>query len=456
MNYLSTEKIGPTRSKTPEGFLLCENVPIARTGLQIYGPGETPVHPGPDGIIRIERLPEEVFRPETIASFAGKPVVNDHPATDVTPYNWRDLAVGVTLNPRRGVGVEDDILVADLLITDAAAIDAILAGKREVSCGYDAEYVVMDAEQGRAKQTLIIGNHVALVDSGRCGPRCAIGDGTQTHDCCNEEKSMTIRERIHAAFKAKDEGKLEDALKELPSENTPIAGLAATSGTHVHVHVRDEDKKDDDDDDKDKDKTKDKVMDAMASDIKVIKDSMTSFDARLQKVEDAKKDDDDDDDDKTDDEAAFGMEAPPGTNDRAWAKDSAVFEESFQDTVAVAEIIAPGIRVPTFDAKAAPRKTFDALCSFRRKVLDTADRDPETHMFIDSITRGRTLDAVRCGDMRTLFNAVGQFKRHANNKSLTASAATTDRTSFGGGTGVRGEIKNNADLNKKMAEFYKR
>lgn len=455
MNYLSTEKIGPTRSKTPEGFLLCENVPIARTGLQIYGPGETPVHPGPDGIIRIERLPEEVFRPETIASFAGKPVVNDHPATDVTPYNWRDLAVGVTLNPRRGVGVEDDILVADLLITDAAAIDAILAGKREVSCGYDAEYVVMDAEQGRAKQTLIIGNHVALVDSGRCGPRCAIGDGN-THDCdCNqeEEPSMKFFDKLKAACKADDPKAVAAVLDQMvPDED-------GKPETHVHVHVRDEDKKDDDDDDKKK--AKDKVMDAaidarfkkvedaqdsMAKDIKSIKDAVT----------DKKDDDDDDEDDKTDDEAAFGMEAPPGTNDRAWAKDSAVFEESFQDTIAVAEIIAPGIRVPTFDAKAAPRKTFDALCSFRRKVLETADRDSETHVFIDSITRGRTLDAVRCGDVRTLFNAVGQFKRHANNKSLTAVAATTDRTSFGGGTGVRGEIKTNADLNKKMAEFYKR
>lgn len=453
MKYLTSEKIGPNRSRTPEGFLLCHDVPIARTGLQIYGPGETPVHPGPDGIVRIERLPEDVFREETIASFNGKPVVNDHPNEDVTPANWRDVAVGVVLHPRRGTGVDDDVMFGDLLIQDAVAIAAIEDGKREVSCGYDAEYIVLDAEQGRAKQTLIIGNHVALVDAGRCGSRCAIGDQAVklTTDCCSEEKDMTVLERIRAAFKAKDESKLEDALKELPTEST------TPSGTNVHLHLtRDADKEDEDDKDKDKDKTKDKVMDAIAKDIKDIKGSVDAMDTRLKKVEDAKKDDEEDDDKPTEDETIeFGLEAPPGTNDRAWAKDSAVFADSFQETLATAEIIAPGIHAPTFDGKAAPRKTFDSLCAFRKKVLDAADRDPATHVLIDSITRGRALDKMRCSDVRTLFHVVGTAKRNENNRALTASASVADRTVFGGGTGVRGTVKTIAELNKKNSEHYK-
>src|SRR5271166_3724303 len=105
MKFYVKEKLGAVQSVTPEGFLLCEEVPIARTGTMIYGPDETPISVGPDGIVRIDRDAEEVFRPETIASANGKPVVDEHPEDgEVRPDNWRELAVGVTLNPRRGAG----------------------------------------------------------------------------------------------------------------------------------------------------------------------------------------------------------------------------------------------------------------------------------------------------------------------------------------------------------------
>src|SRR6185503_11189172 len=131
MKFFVKEKLGLTRSTTPEGFLLIENTPVARTGEMLYGPGETPVEVGPDGITKIDRSPEEVFRPETIASCSGKPVVNDHPSSDVNPDNWNELAVGVMMHPRRGTGTLDDTLMADLLITNRGAIDDIKSGKLE-------------------------------------------------------------------------------------------------------------------------------------------------------------------------------------------------------------------------------------------------------------------------------------------------------------------------------------
>lgn len=175
MRFYTTERLGPNRSLTPEGYLLIKDVPLARTGTQVYGPGEVPVEPGPDGRILIERDPEEVFRPETVASFNLKPLVNDHPTEDVVPGNWRDLAIGVVHDPRRGEGLMDDFMVGDVLVTCPDAIEAIKANRlREISCGYDADYT--QTGPGRGKQHNIIGNHVALVEAGRCGPRCAIGD----------------------------------------------------------------------------------------------------------------------------------------------------------------------------------------------------------------------------------------------------------------------------------------
>lgn len=163
-------------SRTPEGFLICRDVPIARVGIQLYGPGETPVDVGPDGVVYVDRPEEEVFAPEAVASFEGKDVVDDHPddPRGIVPDNWRNLAVGHGQNVRRGKGADSDYLFADFLIKDPSAIDAVIAGKREISCGYDSEYE--QTGPGRARQYNIRGNHFALVQKGRCGPRCAIRD----------------------------------------------------------------------------------------------------------------------------------------------------------------------------------------------------------------------------------------------------------------------------------------
>jgi hypothetical protein len=80
------------------------------------------------------------------------------------------LAKGHAENVRQ----DGDFLVADLYITDAGLISEIENGKREVSCGYDCLWV--PAEDGTFEQKEIVGNHVAVVQTGRAGPRVAIKD----------------------------------------------------------------------------------------------------------------------------------------------------------------------------------------------------------------------------------------------------------------------------------------
>lgn len=179
-------KLGPNSSKTPEGFRLYEGVPIARTGLQIYGPSEIPIDDAGNGFVKVERFPEDVFRSETIKSAEGKPIVDEHPAGDVGPQNYRDLTRGHVQNVRRGEGIEDDLLLGDLLVMDQDAIDAIARGKKEISLGYDAKYERIGP--GHARQYNIVINHCALVDSARCGPRCRIRDHAvhvRTHDAAD-------------------------------------------------------------------------------------------------------------------------------------------------------------------------------------------------------------------------------------------------------------------------------
>ena len=158
--------------REPEGYLLCLNVPVARTGMQEYLPEELGLGSGP-GFIQVYRPEEEVFAPETMASFEAVPVTNDHPRDGVDLDNIRRLQAGHAQNVRRGSGEEADLLLADLVITDERLIEAILNGKREISCGYTYE---LAEENGRYIQRKIRGNHIAVVDAGRAGSRVSIKD----------------------------------------------------------------------------------------------------------------------------------------------------------------------------------------------------------------------------------------------------------------------------------------
>ena len=124
-------------------------------------------------MISVYRPEEEVFSPETIASFEAMPVTNDHPPDGVDISNIRALQKGHVHNVRRGSGEESDLLLADLIITDPVLIDLILDGKREISCGYTYE---LCEENGQYIQRKIRGNHVAVVDAGRAGARVSIRD----------------------------------------------------------------------------------------------------------------------------------------------------------------------------------------------------------------------------------------------------------------------------------------
>lgn len=188
---------------------MCMGVSIARTGEMEYAEGETPLDSGDDGKVIITRVPEEVFAPDTIASFEGKAITIMHPTDFVGPENWAQLAKGTITNVRRGEGDQNTDLIADLLITDAVAIALVKKGLREVSCGYEAEYT--QTGEGQGVQKNIIGNHLALVEAGRAGSTYAINDHK------GKGSKMKLSEKIKAVFaKAQD-----DAMKMADAEEAP-------------------------------------------------------------------------------------------------------------------------------------------------------------------------------------------------------------------------------------------
>jgi len=217
MHYYGTRLSENISRREPEGYLLCLNVPVARTGMQEYLPEElglagnsefriqsSELSPAGGGngppensefriqnselFVSVYRPPEEVFSPETIASFEGMPVTNDHPPDGVDIGNIRALQKGHAHNVRRGSGEESDLLLADLIITDPVLIDLIMDGKREISCGYTYE---LCEENGQFIQRKIRGNHVAVVDAGRAGARVSIKDEKPERRTRTMKKSLS-------------------------------------------------------------------------------------------------------------------------------------------------------------------------------------------------------------------------------------------------------------------------
>ena len=175
--YYAT-KISPHRGKTDEGFLICSKVPVARTGHQFYLDKELGFQPSKeikkegDGY-NVFRPEEEVFSEETLSSFEGKPITDDHPQEQVTSDNFQIYAKGNIKNVQRGEGEYKDYILADLVIWDKELINKIENGKQAVSVGYSCDY----EENGRELwQKDIICNHIAIVDEGRAGEKAIIRD----------------------------------------------------------------------------------------------------------------------------------------------------------------------------------------------------------------------------------------------------------------------------------------
>lgn len=161
-------------TKTPEGFLICHNAPIARTGWYEYLGEEIGANDKQGQIVKVFRSPEEVFSASAVASFNGKTVTNEHPNNLIDSNNNNAVDMGDVTNVRQGTGDESDLLLADLIIKDSTLVSAVEQGKREISCGYDCTYE--DNGDGTYSQRQICGNHVAVVQNGRAGDRVAIKD----------------------------------------------------------------------------------------------------------------------------------------------------------------------------------------------------------------------------------------------------------------------------------------
>lgn len=478
---LTSEEVGATRALTPEGFLLCKDVPVARTGWMVYGPNETPIEVGADGVARVYRGPEDLFTENTFASLIAKPVVDEHPDDDVTPKTWRDLAVGIVLNPRQGEGEFADCIVSDLLITVQEAIDAINDNKVEVSCGYDADYE--QTGPGTGRQSDLIFNHLALVERGRCGPRCAIGDqaiatekepdmGQRVTVKTGSRQRAAILPHVRKAFKDAENAALE-AMGIDPSNPEAEGGPETMEGggsggdTHIHIHTAGETAQNV--------PSEDEVDPAAGTGDPGapggMEERVAALEAAVQQILELLQGDESDPAAEGGDPAAGEDEAGAvdpddddmsdgeGDTNKSKAGDSAALANSYQSTLALAEVLVPGFKMPTFDAAAKRATTVDNLCQARRKALDTVYATTEGQQLVNSVA-GKTKDGsldiagMKCGEVATLFKAAAGAKSLLNNRAATGDGKMPHQYRAPAASDENAAPRTIDQLNEFYAKYY--
>ncbi|MDC4276275.1 DUF2213 domain-containing protein [Acinetobacter baumannii] len=414
----TTGQLGRTREITPEGYLLCRDVPIARIGTLMYGDGEVPVTADSTGLIIIYRGEDVLFDPITIASAESKPITDDHPDDWVTPDNWKELSKGVGKDVRRGDGADSDYLMADLLVMDKDTIQKVLDGKVEISLGYDADYT--ETSKGKGLQSNIRVNHIALVEKGRCGSRCSIGDSFMSTKTKKEpwyKELLGIKRTVDQAIEA--------AEKTSDSDD-------------------DEDKTQDDDEDGEG-KTNDAAVNRQI--LKMLK----TMDSRLVKLEKKTKDsddpdkktedDDDDPENKTKDDGDLTDPEPAKKLDESGTQ--TYTGDSLKEVISRAEILSPGYRIPTFDSANNGKAVLNTKRSVLKTAYATQDGQKAIAPFVGS---NPDFDKLPTHTIDAAFVGASELIKQQNNaKGVRSGISTRD---FGRSAPTPAEI------NQRNREFW--
>ena len=234
---------------TGDGYAKME-CPVARSGIQEYHAaemGDAFQDRDPSDIIRVYRPPEVIFSDASLASYAHKPITNDHPPEQVNAENWDKYAKGHTGGEVR---VDGKRVFVPMMMSDGKTIEAVRSGKREWSAGYSVSFDVASGTtpDGQSYDAIVTGqkiNHIALVDKGRAGPDCRIGDNArrETPEPKDGERQMAdikmivdgvpfnVADATAEAMVTKLISARDTAVAELNTANETIASLTKARDT---------------------------------------------------------------------------------------------------------------------------------------------------------------------------------------------------------------------------------
>ena len=193
------------------------------TGKQIDYDGSLRLDP--HKIYWVLRPPEELFHPDAIKSFNGLPIRIGHVMLGSGFKSVDDEPVdGCIYNVRQSMDMPE-YLIGDFSIYTDKMKEVLDRGKvRELSLGYRCQYIpesgVFNGQPYEFKQANLRGNHLALVENGRCGSSVRVCDeAILTFDSLpeeiikmNEQEKKTKAKKLADAIRNGDMSICEDCL----------------------------------------------------------------------------------------------------------------------------------------------------------------------------------------------------------------------------------------------------
>ena len=290
------------------GYWEIKHNPISKVGVFPYLGRSISDECDPEKIYYVYRPASTLSQSVDTWDNPPKPFIDDHEMLGEGFSKIDDRPVqGVIHNP---VYDEDTgTLYADISVYSESLKDKIANGKKELSLGYFCKY---RKEKGVYKgqaydyiQEDMVGNHIALVDNGRCGSDVKVFDSKFTMDSLDIsadsiEGLKTIPESdtmITTETKDSDMEKEEKKDVEVKDEETKETEVK-DEDTEKKEEAKDCSKAKDEDDDKKDTKDEDLSAADVMSFLKLILDEVRSLNGKKTTDEDEKKDDKAEDEDE--------------------------------------------------------------------------------------------------------------------------------------------------------------
>lgn len=170
------------------GFWFIPHNPISKVGVFDYLGSSISDECEPNKVYKVFRSGETLLQSVPTWDNPPKPFINDHEMLGEGFTEVDDRPVqGVITNPQ----YEDGVLYADITVYSEKLKEAIENGKKELSLGYfckfDKKSGVYDGVAYDYEQVDMVGNHIALVNAGRCGNDVKVFD----HKCVMDSFDIT-------------------------------------------------------------------------------------------------------------------------------------------------------------------------------------------------------------------------------------------------------------------------
>lgn len=234
------------------GFWEIKDNPLSKEGVFPYlgkqiDPSGTKYGLDPERIYWVYRSKKELSNPETLQSFENKPFIDEHVmlGEGCTSTDLKNIA-GVIHNIR----CKGNMMIGDFTIYSDDIKREIVNGKKQLSLGYRSAFKQKHGVfNGRAYdfiQVGIVGNHVALVERGRCGSDVRIFDKSIVCDSLEIPQMVINKEELKSILDGMDDATLAKAKEAIEALKTPVSDSAipetkdGEQKTETKVETKDE------------------------------------------------------------------------------------------------------------------------------------------------------------------------------------------------------------------------